>query len=184
MKAWRLRLFLILVFVSTAAAQIVDPDNQLSCVVSVPVAPELDHSSVSALVGALRIDCNSGTPVPAGLLLPQLEFDLFLNVSVLGTTQPMLAVDAPGTPSNPNVLVCPSLSGCLGVSTGGLDQYDGLPGHPNLFQGFSFANAVFFSGVPFEPPGPSGHITFELENISVDPSVLPPGFPVDVLFDS
>jgi hypothetical protein len=35
---------------------------------------------------------------------------------------------------------------------------------------------VEFLDVPFNPPGPGGHLDFEVEGISVNPSLEPPGF--------
>ena len=173
----------MLLLVPAAFAQIGGVSGgTLSCTLSVPVLPALSASSSSSLVGDVFADCTGPTAVPSlGMPLPQDNLQLFLNLAVLNTTQPVLAIDAPGTPSNPNSLLCATPStGCSGVASN--SPYDGSAGHQNLFDGVISGNVVTFFGVPIQMPGPSGHLNFEFEGISVNPSGLGGGSKVSATF--
>jgi hypothetical protein len=176
-------LFPMLLFVPAAFAQIGGiSGGTLSCALSVPVIPALSPTSSSALVGNVFADCTSPTAAPSvGTPLPQDNLALFLNLSVLSTTQPVLAIDAPGTLSNPNSLLCTTpATGCSGVASS--SPYDGSAGRPNLFDGVIASNVVTFFGVPIQVPGPAGHLNFEFEGISVNPSALAGGSKVTATF--
>lgn len=58
------------------------------------------------------------------------------------------------------------------LNTGGWILTDGLNMTPGTLKN---SNQIEFLGVPFNPPGTS-HVLFEIENIFVNPSALPPGF--------
>ena len=183
MPGMKLRLvFLVLLLLPVAFAQVgFFPAEPLSCSVDVPVIPALSPTSPSALVGDIFADCSHPIEASsAGTPMPQANLLLFLNISALSTTQPLLAIDAAGTPSNPNTLLCPTpATGCTGIV--GASPYDGSTGHPNLFDGLTSGNLVTFFGVPLQAPI-FGHLTFEFEGISVNPSILGPGAKVTAAF--
>ena len=58
------------------------------------------------------------------------------------------------------------------LNTGGWILTDGVNMTPGTLV---LSNLVEFLGVPFNPPG-AGTVVFTVENISVDPSFVPPGF--------
>ena len=164
---------LVILLLPAAFAQAPLRSGTISCALSVPVIPALSPSSSSALVGDLFADCTDSVPAPSiGSLLPQTGLAVTFNLSVVDTTQPLWAFDAPGTPSNPNSLLCATPStGCTGIVSN--TPYDGSAGRPNLFEavtsGFLIDDVMVFYGVPIQSPGLTGHLSFEFKDISVSP---------------
>ncbi len=85
--------------VSTANAQVLG--IPLSCSASVPVVPVYSSGAGPVLVGDFFLECIGGDSVFPGPI-PQYDLMLTLSVPILGTTQPILLVDRPGSPRFPN----------------------------------------------------------------------------------
>jgi hypothetical protein len=123
--------------------------------------------------------------VPSGLAIPQANITVFLNTAVTSRilggqnqSEALLLIDEPGgiggTP-----FPCPSPLGCPAISTGGPGQFDGAPGHHNIFQGtVTGVNSVTFLGVPMAPPEPLSVRTFRITNLRANAA----GLPVDQCF--
>jgi hypothetical protein len=146
-----------------ASAQAVNPPFQ--CVANASVPPTVRNEGLTELVGDLTLNCTGGTPTPQGQIVPQVNFQIFLNTfatsRILASNtggnfvEALLIVDEPNSAPNPArpILNCgqtgapdngPSGPGvCSITSTGNPAQtYDGTAGtatygtgRPNVFQG-------------------------------------------------
>jgi hypothetical protein len=72
-------LWILLVFVPAMSA------DTIMCSAGAVSIPVFDPSSVSGAVGDYTLDCTGGTPVLPPDPVPQMNFDAFMNVSVLNT---------------------------------------------------------------------------------------------------
>jgi hypothetical protein len=168
----------VTLFSAAASAQIVPA---LQCVANAGVPPTVRAEGLTELVGDVTLNCTGGVPTQAGAIVPASNVTVFLNTNVtsriLSTTsgtwsEAILLIDEPHSTSNPNVplLACgdtpaPEVVGNPGVCTvlgtgNGIGVYNGSAGRPNVFQArqgvgaaAATANAVTWSGVPFDAPG-------------------------------
>ena len=76
-----------------------------------------------------------------------------------------------GTSGSPTLMNFTSFMNLPVLNTGGWILTDGVNNFPGTL---GFSNVVNFLNVPFNPPG-AGHLDFQVENILVNPSLLPPG---------
>ena len=182
-SAFPLRFVPLLFLLAPVYAQI----NPFACQGSVPVVPVINRQGGPAQVGDFFLDCTGGSPIPSGLPVPQVDFTLFLNMSIDSSFVPVLSVDSPGTPANPNVLLCSDpLTGCMmDGALPGSEPYDGSPGRANEFQGVSTcSNCMVFYGIPIDPPGPSGNLLIQFGNVYIDPLFAPDTVMTDIAVTS
>jgi hypothetical protein len=173
--------------------------NPFVCLTNGGVPPIIRAEGYTELVGDLTLNCTGGVPTPAGQVVPQVNFQIFMNTGVTsklltltgGWTEALLIVDEPHSAVNPSrpILNCgatgapdngPSGAGVCSITSDGiaLDSYNGTPGtgtygtgHPNVFQArwsASQSNALFWNGVPLDPPGTTTTRTVRFTNIRVD----------------
>src|SRR5258707_1052874 len=72
-------LWIALVFVAVLSA------DTITCNAGAASVPVFSPSSVSGAVGDYTLDCTGGTPVLPTDPVPQINFDAFMNVTVLNT---------------------------------------------------------------------------------------------------
>jgi hypothetical protein len=115
--------------------------------------------------GALPLSC--AVSVPSVPLLDPNSHSAFIAEILLDCTGGIeIPNGTPMTPVNP-----------------GTEPYDGSPGRYNEFQGSPGSpNQVVFPGVPFDPPGDTGHRIFRFENIGIDATLFAPGSSVPGFF--
>jgi hypothetical protein len=133
------------------------------CQTNAGVPPLLRAEGLTELVGDVTLNCTGGVPTPAGVAVPQANFQIFLSTNVTsrllnssGLSEALLMVDEPHSAARPNtqLLACgdsgtvETFTGsgvCVVTGTGGGDTYSGDPadtgnadpeqGRPNVFQG-------------------------------------------------
>lgn len=174
------------------------PASALQCILSNGVPSIMRGEGQAELAGDLVLQCQGGTPTPAGGAVPQVDIRLALNANITsrmvspGFSEALLVVDDPHSPQVPgapaNLLACGAPgtndngSGvCAATGDGtGRNTYNGTAGHPNVFQGQPGAvNEIVWKGVPIDAPGvdPVGGFqltrTFRLTNIRVNASQIP-----------
>jgi len=178
-------------FGAIASAQI--SGSPFACSATAAVPPTVRAEGLTELAGDLVLVCTGGTAIPAGTVIPQANFSLYVNTlvtsRVLGTVQAagpnglqtynlseaLLLIDEPGGyPSYSPQLACGTpLTGCSVIATAGGEQFDGSPGRPNVYQGIVSGNSMQFFGIPVAPPGPSGYRVFRIVNLRANPSAIP-----------
>jgi hypothetical protein len=110
---------------------------------------------------AVEITCNAGAA----------SIPVFNPSSVSGAVGDYTLDCTGGTPGSPTLMDFSSFMNVSVLNTGGWILTDGV----NNFAGTLVdGNLVEFLSVPFNPPG-VGHLGLQVENIFVNPSVLPPG---------
>ena len=110
---------------------------------------------------AAEITCNAGAA----------SIPVFNPSSVSGAVGDYTLDCSGGTPGSPTLMNFSSFMNVSVLNTGGWILTDGV----NNFAGMLVVgNLVEFLSVPFNPPG-AGHLRLQVENIFVNPSVLPPG---------
>jgi hypothetical protein len=156
--------------------------GQLLCAPNAAVTPTIRAEGLTERIGDIVVLCTGGVPFANGAALPQTTITLFLNTAVTsriqdtatGASEALLVIDDAGSsePSAPATqLACGTpVTGCT-VSANGGNPYDGTPGHPNVFEGFTTGNTVIFSGVPIQPPG-TGSLLLRFVNIRVNANVI------------
>jgi hypothetical protein len=186
------------VFAVVASAQTSTP--ALQCVANAGVPPTVRAEGLTELVGDVTLNCTGGIPTQAGATVPASNVTVFLNTNVtsriLSTSQgtwseAILLIDEPHSTTSPNVplLACgdtnaPEIAGnpgvCLVTGTGnGIGVYNGSVGRPNVFQArqgvgaaAATANAVTWSGIPFDAPGTSGTRVVRITNVRANANQL------------
>jgi hypothetical protein len=147
------------------------------------------------MVGDLVVTCTGGNPTLANNPIPQADITVTMSQNVTsritaatgsGTfLEALLIIDEPNSEINGitagiNILNCgasgaPESSvagpGVCGITASGIpgSEYNGTPGHPNVFQGRQgqTANVIVFHGVPLDPPGTNTRI-LRFTNIRVN----------------
>jgi hypothetical protein len=177
---------LIIGSAATASAQAPSP-FQISCFANAGATPLVRSEGLTELVGDVVLNCQGGTPTPAGQLVPQVNIQIFLNTNVTSRlltgdlTEALILIDDP-SPGQANVCVpvapatsCPVLGvgGATGVNfrTGGV---------PNVFQGrrvltganLTTTNSLTWLGVPIDPPGTNGTRTIRITNVRADANFI------------
>jgi len=184
-------------FAAVASAQ---SAPALQCVANAGVPPTIRAEGLTELVGDVTLNCTGGIPTQLGAQIPASNVTVFLNTNItsriLSTTngtwsEAILLIDEPHSTANPNVplLACgdanaPEVSGnpgvCIMTGTGnGVGVYNGTTGRPNVFQARQgvgaaggTANAVSWSGVPFDAPGTSGTRVIRITNVRANANQL------------
>jgi len=186
-----LLVFAVLVLLSgLASAQVT---AALQCTFNAAVTPTVRVEGLTELLGDIVLNCNGGTPTPAGLPVPQANITVFLsNANITSRltgdpfTEVLMIIDEPHTIANTanSLLPCDpgglTLGICSIAGTGtGIGTYS--PGlctttagvttcansaRPNVFQArLTGVNQVTFFGVPIDPPGTSGTRIIRITNL-------------------
>lgn len=166
-------LALILGSAVTANAQ---PNAAVSCIANAGVPPLVRAEGLTEKVGDLILNCNGGTPTPAGFPIPKVNVQIFLNTSVTSRltgsgSEALLLIDEPGSGvagAPATQLLCPAPGSCAvtGTGIGGGTPFTGETGRPNVFQGSQAAtNSIVFFGVPFDPPGTNATRVIRITNV-------------------
>jgi hypothetical protein len=154
-------LFLLLTAAPLAA-------QELACTVAGD--PRFMRAEVAAeYVGHIDIGCRGGTPTLPGNPIPQYTIQVSLNTPITSR------VTASPSYSEALLLVSPAWliynhrycteASCL--TTAGDARI------PNVFQARqTSANTLTFPGIPIDPPGPTGFVSFSLTNIRVNAAAL------------
>ncbi|MEK7404918.1 MAG: hypothetical protein AAB225_07395, partial [Acidobacteriota bacterium] len=175
-----------LVFSVTASAQVVPA---FQCVANAAVPPTIRAEGLTELVGDLVLNCGNGTPTAAGVLVPRVNIQIFLNTNITSRwgdpeSEALLMIDDPAAG---NQKLCASTGGCsqrgvggagLPYATGGLDG--GTTGEggnqtttKNIYQGRQAgANSIVWLGVPIDPPGTTATRIIRLKNIRANANQL------------
>jgi len=176
-------------FVTAAAFGQAPP---FQCVANAGVPPIVRSEGLTELVGDLTLNCTGGTPTPLGQQVPLANITIFLNtqvtsrltgnVSGINASEALLLIDYPGSgltgSSAWTPLGCGPTATCNLVGNGtGVGQYNGTPGHWNIFQGLvTGPNSVTFP-VPLDPTGTPAGTTgrqFRITNVRANANgVLP-----------
>ena len=174
-------LTVILVATVTASAQTVPA---FQCTANAAVPPTLRAEGLAELVGDLVLNCTGGTPTAAGVLVPRVNIQVFLNTNITSrlvadpASEALLLIDDPA-PANQNP--CLSTTGCIHRGTGTGLPYatagpDGsTPPIPvaNVYQArYAAANSVVWLGVPIDPPGTTATRILRIKNIRANANQL------------
>jgi len=173
---------------ATASAQITPA---LSCVANAGATPLVRSEGLTELVGDVVLNCTGGTPTAAGLTVPQVNIQIFLNTNVSSRllsgdlTEALILIDDPA-PAEQNVCIpvapatsCP-VAGVGAAGTGVNFRNGATAGVPNVFQGrrvltgsgLTTANSITWLGVPVDPPGTNGVRTIRITNVRADANFL------------
>jgi hypothetical protein len=170
---------------STANAQQV---AAFSCVGNAGVPPIVRAEGLTELVGDLVLNCNGGTPTPAGSLVPQANVQIFLNTNVTSRlvadpwSEALLMIDEPSAAAQ---RYCSVNGGCAITGVGGAAGSDGRSDGidydelsttgtvPNVFQGRQQgANSIVWLGVPIDPPGTNATRIIRITNVRANANQL------------
>jgi hypothetical protein len=178
-----LALTVVLVATITASAQTVPA---FQCTANAAVPPTLRSEGLAELVGDLVLNCTGGTPTAAGVAVPRVNVQVFLNTNITSrlvadpASEALLLIDDPA-PANQNP--CTSTSGCTQVGTGtGLPYATAGPdgGSPpvavrNVYQArYAAANSLVWLGVPLDPPGTTATRILRIKNVRANANYLGP----------
>jgi len=180
-----LALTVILVATITASAQTVPA---FQCTANAAVPPTLRAEGLAELVGDLVLNCTGGTPTAAGVVVPRVNIQVFLNTNITSrltadpASEALLLIDDPA-PANQNP--CTSTAGCSHKGTGTGLPYatagpDGTPaseGGPiavrNVYQArYAAANSLVWLGVPVDPPGTTATRILRIKNVRANANQL------------
>jgi uncharacterized protein (TIGR03382 family) len=114
-----------------------------------------------SVASAAEVTCNAGAA----------SIPVFNPSSVSGAVGDYTLNCTGGAPGSPTLTNFSSFMNVSVLNTGGWILTDGVNNFAGTLGG---GNLVEFLSVPFNPPG-AGHLGFQVENIFVNPSVLPPG---------
>ena len=188
-RKWFLALAIVALLLGsavTASAQITTP--ALTCTSNAGATPTVRAEGLTELVGDVVLNCTGGVPTNAGVQVPGLNFQIFLNTNITSRlyssdrSEALLIVDDPPaqlatgtTPGSPGVQVfCSGGSICpiTGVGTpGGVDYRNGT--NPNVFQGRRASdNSLVWTGVPIDPPGSVGTRIIRITNVRANANQL------------
>ncbi len=178
-------LALVLVFSAVASAQVTPV---LQCVANAGVPPLVRSEDIAGQNGDVTLNCTGGDPTDAGVLVPKVNVQIFLNTNVTSRllsnpwSEALLLIDEPNGPraagvTSPKIRQCGLSSTAYNGATGacdvlgtglGITTYDGNSGHPNAFQGQqAAANSIVWLGIPLDPPGTSGTRVVRMTNVRV-----------------
>ncbi|MBI1352980.1 MAG: hypothetical protein GC160_01450 [Acidobacteria bacterium] len=158
---------------------------QMSCAsAATPVA--VRDQGGAELTADLTLTCTGGLPAFAGADLPRFQILVVANAAITskdldptvgrsaGWNEALLLVDDPAAAAQ---------RPCAPLDAGPpCEAIQGKPGAPNVFPARRVQdNAVVFSGVAFDPPGPEGSRKLRITNVRVDAAGLDdPFFPDEV----
>jgi uncharacterized protein (TIGR03437 family) len=166
-----LRSLLMFSVVAAAWAQ----TRPFTCNPAVPATPTIRFEGVTELTGDILITCTGGTPTAAGLPIPLTTLTLTLNARV---TSRILSNDASEAlilldePTNQSACTSP-FAGCPVTGTGGVNLYDGSPGHPNIFQAQQTSpNTLTWDNLPLDAAGDNATHTIRITNVRANANAM------------
>ena len=154
------------------------PTTGVTCDVSA-TPPIVPAEGVAELMGDIVINCQGGTPTPAGQAIPQITWQIFVNTDItsrLVSTSPDLseALLLMDDPAPQNQLVCPAQTCSIqgtggGTGSGPNSPYNGSAGRYNIFQAAQISGgSLEWTAVPFDPPGAGRVRTLRITNVRAD----------------
>jgi hypothetical protein len=174
-RKWFPALAVAAMFAATASAQ---NTPSLTCTSNAGTTPLVRSQGLAELVGDVVLNCTGGTPTPAGVPVPQVNIQIFLNTNITsrlvesgGTwSEGLILID---DPAPANQIACSTGSGCsvTGVGGGGVNFKSG--GVTNVYQARTGgANSLIWLGVPIDPPGSNGTRTIRITNVRANANAL------------
>jgi hypothetical protein len=186
---------LIIGSAATASAQ-APSSSQISCFANAGATPLVRSEGLTELVGDVVLNCQGGTPTPAGQTVPQVNIQIFLNTNVTSRlltgdlTEALLLIDDPAPGQQNPCVVTATTSGATGTTTcpvtgvggaTGVNFRQGVTaGVPNVFQGrrvltgagLTTTNSITWLGVPIDPPGTNSVRTIRITNVRADANFI------------
>jgi hypothetical protein len=189
---------LLMGLIPTASAQGV---NGVQCIANSGVPPTVRSEGLTELTGDIVLNCNGGTPIPVGQIIPQANFTIFLNTQVTSRllsgsqSEAIMAVDEPTPAQTSPAQTCTSISGCTAIAAGpgtpnslefkqAFNSTTGLPCtigttgcvlNPNVFEGTVSGNSITFIGIPIDPPGSQATRVYRITNTRANATIPAPG---------
>jgi len=174
-----------MMFMATSASA-----QTFSCNGNAGVPPIVRAEGLTELVGDLVLNCTGGISTAAGLPVPQVNVQIFLNTNVTSRltdtsatggsyNEALLMIDDP-SPTNQRLctgsgLTC-AITGSGAVGSPGVPggvNYAGAGGTLNVFQGQATgANSIVWLGVPVDPPGSTGTRVIRIVNVRANANQL------------
>ena len=174
-----------MMFMATSASA-----QTFSCNGNAGVPPIVRAEGLTELVGDLVLNCTGGIVTVAGVAVPQVNVQIFLNTNVTSRltdtsaaggsyNEALLMIDDPA-PAQQRLcansgLAC-SIPGTGAVGSPGVAggvNYAGAGGSLNVFQGQATgANSVVWLGVPVDPPGSTGTRIIRIVNVRANANQL------------
>ncbi|HJZ95579.1 MAG TPA: Ig-like domain-containing protein, partial [Candidatus Solibacter sp.] len=157
--------------------------NPIQCQTNVAVTPTLRSEGFTGLMGDVTLICTGGVATAANAPVPTATISMFMNTAVTsrtyanGFSEVLLLVNDPNSGvvgTAQTALACADPSGTCSLTGNGTGagQYDGSPGHPNVFPGKVAGNTVTFT-VPIDAPMVLGAVlTIRMTNIRVNATSL------------
>jgi hypothetical protein len=156
----------------------------LQCFANAAVPPIVRAEGLTELVGDFLLNCTGGVATPAGLAIPQVNIQVFMNTSITSRlladpwSEALLMLDEPlpaaQFPCETSGGVCSALGNGSGAPIyygGGTSGTDG--NNKNVFQGRQAgSNSILWLGVPFDAPGTSGTRVVRITNIRANANAL------------
>ena len=171
-RTWLLFTVAAAAWAPAAAGQASRP---FTCNPAVPATPTIRMEGLTELTGDILITCTGGTPTAAGQPIPLTTLTLTLNAGVTSrilvndASEALILLDEPT-----NQLGCTSpFAGCPITGTGGVNLYDGSPGHPNIFQAQQTApDTLAWPNLPLDAPGQNATHTIRITNVRVNANAM------------
>ena len=165
------RVIILVFFAVTAWAQ----QEPFTCHPAVPVTPTIRMEGVTEETGDIVITCTGGFPAAAGQPILLTSLTLTLNAALTsrilsnGASEALMLIDEP---TNQSPCTTP-FAGCNITGTGGINVYDGSPGHPNMFQAQQTSpNTLAWYGLPLDAPGQTGTHILRITNVRVNANAV------------
>ncbi len=125
-------------------------------------------------MGDFVIVCTGGVPTPLQKTILSVDVSVSINGTITSRllaapnwSEALLLIDDPPATSQ---VMCTSSNGVCALTR------EASPQDPNVFQGQQMQpNVLTFTGIPLNPPGPSGARTFRITNVRVDAQSLGSG---------
>jgi uncharacterized protein (TIGR03437 family) len=161
--------FITLIFIVATAA--CAQERPATCNPAVPVTPTVRMEGVTELTGDIVITCTGGAPTAVGQPVALTNLTLTLNTTLTsrilanGASEAMLLLDEPTAQS-----ACATpIAGCPITGTGGINLYDGSPGHPNIFQAQQISpTTLAWYNLPLDAPGQTATHILRITNVRVN----------------
>jgi hypothetical protein len=183
--------FPVLAIVALMLGSAVDASAQaapLVCTTNAGVTPTVRAEGLTELVGDVIITCTGGTSTPGGVIIPQVNIQIFLNTNVTSRlvsdplTEALLMIDDPapgaqfpcipatGSQSCPNFQGTANGAGAPNPITGPIAGSN----NKNVYQGrLAAANSIVWLGIPVDPPGTiSTQRTYRITNVRANANQL------------
>jgi len=175
-RKWFPALAVVAFFIGSAVTASAQITPALSCVSNAGATPLVRAEGEAELVGDIVLNCTGGVSTAAGVTVPAVNIQIFLNTNITSRldssstySEALILIDDPA-PAN----LIPCIGICNITGTGapqGVNFKTG--GVPNVYQARTFgANSVTWLGVPVDPPGTNGTRTIRITNVRANASQL------------